>query len=429
MLLPITKNRKLFKSDHIKSKPINRRLFLSKISKISAGFALAAATSGLEFSDARAWPFTSSSLDQLIKKAPTAKYWISSDLPGVNCMACHKPEDKMEKNATQYEHDEKIIKCRLCAQECIIYPGKRGRCRARINIDGELKTLVYGRPVSIHIDPVEKKPFYHFMPGSPALSLSTAGCPLHCKFCQNWELSQANPEDLFVKFVRPQKIVNQSILRNVPIIAFTYNEPTVFTEYLLDIAKFAKEKKIRNVLISCGFMNEEPLCDMCNVLSAIKVDLKGYDKNFYKKVCGAKLDPVLNTIKYIAKTGVHLEIVNLVVPTLNDSEKMLNDLIDWILDEVGSDVPVHFTRFHPDYKMPNLPPTPVATLEKAYDMAMTKGIHYPYVGNVPGHPGNNTYCPNCHKPVIKRTGFFITELNMKDGRCKFCAHPIKGVWI
>jgi len=181
-------------------------------------------------------------------------------------------------------------------------------------------------------------------------------------------------------------------------------------------------------MISCGFMNEAPLKEMCATLDAIKIDLKGFSEEFYRNACGAKLQPVLRSIKQVAKSGVHLEIVNLVVPTLNDSDKMLQDLIHWVIEEIGPDVPLHFSRFHPDYQMQNLPPTPLTTLERAYNMALRQGMHYPYIGNVPDHPGNNTYCPHCKKAVIKRIGFFVSEINMEKGRCKACQTKIAGVW-
>ncbi|MEJ5351677.1 MAG: AmmeMemoRadiSam system radical SAM enzyme [Melioribacteraceae bacterium] len=370
--------------------------------------------------------FQSDYKKELYKYSPIARYWISTESKNVNCQLCHSPSEISGIN--QFEHKETIIKCLLCAQGCIIKEGERGKCRARINIDGKLKSLVYGRPVSIHVDPIEKKPFYHFLPGSQAFSLATAGCPLSCQFCQNWEISQAKPEDFQVEYIPPQKIVDAAFYQNVPVIAFTYNEPTVFTEYLLDIAKLAKRKNIRSVLISCGFMNEEPLKEMCEFLDAIKIDLKGFSEDFYRKVSAAELKPVLKSIKQISKTKTHLEIVNLVVPTLNDSDKMLNDLSSWIVNEVGPDVPVHFTRFHPDYKLLNLPPTPISTLEKARDIAMSKGIHYVFIGNVPGHPGNSTYCPNCKKIVIKRNGMFTTEIHLKNGKCEYCGQTIAGVW-
>jgi pyruvate formate lyase activating enzyme len=297
-----------------------------------------------------------------------------------------------------------------------------------MNVNGALRSLVYGRVVSVHADPIEKKPFYHFLPGTTAFSFATAGCPLHCQFCQNWEISQAWPEDFKVPFTPPESIVRSASDRQSPIIAFTYNEPTVFTEYMLDVAHLARKEHIRSVLVSCGFMNEVPLADMCRAFSAIKIDLKGYDETFYQKVCGAELKPILRSIKQTASNGVHLEIVNLVVPTLNDSDRMLSNLAEWVHGEVGPDVPIHFTRFHPDYKLLNLPPTPVAILERARSIAMDKGIHYAYVGNVPDHPGNHTYCPGCKKVVIRRQGFFIAEMNLKDGRCAFCRRKIAGIW-
>jgi len=367
-----------------------------------------------------------SDLPQGEREMPPARYWVSSNAQGVDCLACHLPQEKVQ--GTFYQHEKGHVRCLLCAQKCLLAPGDRGRCRARINNHGVLKSLVYGHPVSMHVDPIEKKPLYHFLPGSAAFSLATAGCPLSCQFCQNWEISQAKPEDFTVPFVAPEEIVAASKQRQASVIAFTYNEPTVFAEYLLDIAAAAKPKGIRSVLISCGFMNPEPLNDMCQALDAIKIDLKGFDRAFYRNVCKAELDPVLKSIRTVAKRGVHLEIVNLVVPTLNDSDNMLKGLIRWMLDEVGPDVPIHFTRFHPDYKMLNLPPTPVGTLEKAYDLAKAAGIRYPFVGNVPGHPGNHTYCPACGKAVIRRTGFFMTEIQIEKGLCRYCRTPIAGIW-
>ena len=203
---------------------------------------------------AKTFSFLDSLIDEgLLQNAPTARYWISTSTKNVNCLNCHS-RDEVEINKP-YKHNEDIIKCLLCAQGCIIKNGEKGKCRARVNINGKLKSLVYGHPVAIHIDPIEKKPFYHFLPGAEAYSLATAGCPLSCKFCQNWEISQAKPEDFSTNFIPPETIAQTSYKKNVPVIAFTYNEPTVFTEYLIDIAKYAKEKRIRSVLISCGFMN------------------------------------------------------------------------------------------------------------------------------------------------------------------------------
>jgi pyruvate formate lyase activating enzyme len=320
------------------------------------------------------------------------------------------------------------IECGICPRHCRVTDLERGYCGVRENRDDVYYTLVYGLPCSLNIDPIEKKPLFHFLPGTTALSLATAGCNVNCKFCQNWEISQASPEDFDTDFIAPQKIVSAASSRQSPVIAFTYNEPTVFTEYLLDIASLARQQEMRSVLISCGFMNTQPLTDMCRILDAIKIDLKGYSPDFYRNVCDAELGPVLNSIRQIAGSGIHLEIVNLVVPTLNDSEKMMRGLVEWILGEIGPDVPIHFTRFHPDYRLINLPPTPVAILERFRDHAMDKGIHYAYIGNVPNHPGNHTYCPKCGKAIIKRTSFFVLEMNVENGKCKFCGARIAGVW-
>jgi pyruvate formate lyase activating enzyme len=363
-------------------------------------------------------------VDELLRTAPPARFWLSAD-KAPSCQACHPATD--DYTQPSYDHGERVVKCFLCAQGCLIGEGEKGHCRARMNIEGELRSLVYGRPISVHIDPIEKKPFFHFLPGRRALSMATAGCPLSCKFCQNWELSQANPEDYQVEFAPPNVICEAAGKHETPIIAFTYNEPTVFTEYLTDIARQARAKDVRSVLVSCGFMTERPLTEMCETLDAIKIDLKGFSNDFYRDVCGAELEPVLRSIRQVAKSRAHLEIVNLVVPTLNDSDKMLADLVDWVLGEVGPDVPVHFTRFHPDYQLRNLPPTPLETLERARNVALNKGLHYPFVGNVPGHPGNSTYCPKCGEVVIKRYGFFIQENHVKDGRCS-CGTDIAGVW-
>jgi len=362
----------------------------------------------------------------LIRTAPKGRYWISTATQNIDCLQCHQPSEKLSNK--EFHGRPAIVRCLLCARKCIIQPGDRGLCRARMNVNGELRSLVYGRPVAAHVDPIEKKPFYHFLPGSDAFSFATSGCPLRCKFCQNWEISQARPEDFDNSFVPPQEIVGTTVKRQSPIIAFTYNEPTVFMEYMADTAVLARKRQLRCVLVSCGFMNPEPLEEMCGFLDAIKIDLKGYSEDFYRNVCSAELRPVLNNIRKVAKNKVHLEIVNLVVPTLNDSDKMMDGLTDWIMGEIGPDVPIHFTRFHPDYKLLNLPQTPVATLERARNLAMGKGIRYAYVGNVPGHPGNHTYCPKCGKIVIKRSSFFVTELNMEHGNCRFCGCPIAGVW-
>ncbi len=347
--------------------------------------------------------FAGDRTEELIRAAPLARFWSAAA--------------------------KGRVQCHLCARGCLLAEGERGQCRSRMNTGGEMKSLVYGRPVSVHVDPIEKKPFYHFMPGSQAYSIGTTGCPLRCKFCQNWQTSQASPEDYRVRFTPPGDIVQAVRSRKAPVIAYTYNEPLVFTEYLLDVASSARMRGIRSVMVTCGYMAEAPLAEMCKALDAVKVDLKGYSESFYRDACGAELKPVLRTIKQIAKSRVHLEIVNLVVPTLNDTDPMIADLCDWVMGELGPDVPLHFSRFRPDYQMPHLPPTPTATLERARSIAMARGIRYVYVGNVPGHPGNNTHCPSCKKEVIRRTQFFVEEMNVKGGKCGFCGKRIAGVFV
>ncbi len=364
-----------------------------------------------------------------MNQSPLARFFLSSQ-GETRCLSCHQQSDKIDVTQTQFKHDAAYVQCNLCVHHCIIAPGQRGQCNARWNDNGQLKSLVYGRPVSLHVDPIEKKPLYHFYPGSSAFSLGTTGCPLSCKFCQNWQISQASPEDYVTKdIISPNQIVSLAEQRTAQSIAFTYNEPTVFFEYAIDIAKEAKKKHIPTVMISCGFMDPEPLKEMCEWFSAIKIDLKGFDQAFYQEICGASLEPVLKNIHYIHQTSVHLELVNLLVPTLNDSKNMITNMVKWVVAELGQDVPIHFTRFHPAYKMPNLAPTPKASLDMAYDIAKQHCIHYPYIGNFPGHAGNHTYCPSCGKMIILRTGFFITDMHILNGRCQYCQYPISGIWL
>lgn len=367
--------------------------------------------------------FAGDSLEKIVLSAPTARFWEKLT-PKSDCSFCHGGRlSNFSKG-----HKTNSVICFMCEHNCLIEDGKRGKCRTRLNVKGELKSLVYGRVMTYHIDPIEKKPFYHFLPGSLAFSLATSGCPLSCKFCQNWEISQASPEDYSTEFIVPAAIARKTKSENVPVIAYTYNEPTVFSEYLLDIAKEGRKIGLKSVLISCGFMGEKVLQEMVETLDAIKIDLKGFSEDFYKNITKSRLQPVLRNIKTIAKSKVHLEIVNLVVPTLNDKDEDLKNLAKFVYEETGAETPLHFTKFHPDYQLLNLPPTPIATLERARNFAMDIGLKYVYVGNVPSHPGNNTYCPKCKKIVIERQGFFIKTINLKSGRCSFCGEEIKGVF-
>ena len=320
------------------------------------------------------------------------------------------------------------VQCQLCPNRCVIKEGQRGTCEVRENRGGKLYTLVYGNPVAVHIDPIEKKPFYHFLPASDSFSLATAGCNLDCAYCQNWTISQVRPEEVESYDLPPEEAVALALEKGCKSIAYTYTEPTVFYEYMLETSKLARAKGIKNVVVTNGFINPEPLRELCKYVDAIRVDLKGFTEDFYHQVCQGELAPVLQTLKIIQEEGVHLEIINLVVPTLNDDEEEIRQMCQWILENLGPDVPVHFTRFQPMYRLQNLPPTPVETLERAREIALEVGLHYVYIGNVPGHPAENTYCPKCGKLLIKRMGFYVEENHIVDGKCEYCGNPIPGVW-
>jgi pyruvate formate lyase activating enzyme len=320
------------------------------------------------------------------------------------------------------------IQCDLCPHRCRVAKGKRGICRVRENRDGKYYSLVYGNPCAVHLDPIEKKPFSHVLPGTTSFSLATAGCNFQCKFCQNWEISQAFPEDIFSFEVSPELMVNRAKEIGARSIAYTYVEPTIFYEYMSDIGILAKKAGLLNVTHSNGFINPGPLKNLCKVLDAANIDLKGFTENFYRELCSGELNPVLETLKTIKKEKVHLEITNLIIPTKNDEISALKEMCLWIRKELGPDTPLHFSRFYPLYKLKTLPPTPVSTLEKAREAAASAGLEYVYVGNIPGHAAENTFCPKCKKMVIQRTGYMVGEINLKDGKCKYCGKPIPGIW-
>lgn len=362
--------------------------------------------------------------------AHEALYYTSVGAAGaLDCASCHGTSDPSRVLYCHVSHQGEYVKCNLCPRGCVISEGHRGECGVRENRGGKLYTMVYGNPCALNNDPIEKKPFYHFLPGTLAFSIATAGCNLHCLYCQNWDISQKRPEETVNYDAPPEAVVSAALSRQSTSVAYTYSEPTIFYEYMLDTAHLARINGLRNVVISAGYINPDPLRQLCRVVDAIKIDLKGFNREFYRRVCSAERDPVLESIKTIHQEGVHLEIVNLVVPTLNDDLDELRELARWVRDNVGPDVPLHFTRFHPMYKLTNLPPTPVETLERAYDIAKEEGLHYVYVGNVPGHPGNNTLCPQCGRLLIARTGFSVMEYYLRDGKCPTCGTAIPGVWV
>ncbi len=320
------------------------------------------------------------------------------------------------------------VKCVLCPRGCIVTKGKRGFCRVRENRNGDYYTLAHSNPCAVHIDPIEKKPLFHFLPGTTALSVATAGCNFTCRNCQNWDISQAKPDDTINFEIIPKKLVNLATTYNTPTIAYTYTEPTVFFEYMLDTAKIARQKGVLNIYHSNGYINQQPLLDLISYLDGANVDLKGYDDDFYQNITGGTLYPVLETLKTLKKKGVWLEVTNLVIPTKNDSTAKIRELCQWMKQELTADTPIHFSRFYPQYKLQNLPPTPIETLKKAADIARATGLNYVYIGNVPGIPEENTYCPTCNKIIIGRKGYTIIDLNLIKGKCKFCNTEIAGRW-
>jgi len=296
-----------------------------------------------------------------------------------------------------------------------------------MNKDGVLYSLVYGKPCAVHVDPIEKKPFNHFLPGTTAFSIATAGCVLSCKSCQNWQISQAKPEDTDTVDLPPDSVVRQAILYGCKSVTYTYTEPTVFYEYMYDTAIIAKKYGVKNTMHSCGYINEKPLRKLSKYMDAADIDLKGFTEDFYSKVCSGSLKPVLKSLVVLREEGVWLEITNLVITTLNDDMKTVREMCKWILKNLGPDVPIHFSRFVPHYKLTNLPPTPLETLVEARKTAMDVGLKFAYVGNI-RHEGENTFCPKCKKLLIERVGFFVKQNNVANGKCKFCNTSIPGVW-
>ena len=320
------------------------------------------------------------------------------------------------------------IQCRLCPRECIVTPGGRGFCGVRENREGKYYSLVYGNPCAMHVDPVEKKPFYHLLPGSTSFSIATAGCNLRCKFCQNWEISQAAPDDTINYDLPPDGVLDMAKKAGSRSIAYTYVEPTIFYEYMLDTAKLARKEGILNVYHSNGFINPGPLKELCKFLDGANIDLKGFTEDYYGGMSQGRLAPVLGTLKTLKAAGVHVEITHLVIPTQNDDAETVRKMCAWIKAELGPETPLHFSRFYPLYKLRNLPPTPVPTLERNRKIAVEAGLEYAYIGNVPGHEGERTYCPGCGKLLIFRQAYSLGEINLNKGKCKFCGKPISGIW-
>ena len=321
-----------------------------------------------------------------------------------------------------------LVQCGLCPNNCMIPETVKGRCRARMNIGGELYSLVYGKPCAVHIDPIEKKPMFHFLPGSSSFSIATAGCCLSCKYCQNWQISQANPEETPHYDMPPEKVVALAQEKGCRSIAYTYTDPIIFYEYVYDTAVLARKAGLKNILVTCGYINDAPLKELTPLIDGANIDLKGFTEAYYRTVTGGSLAPVMHAIQYMAKHGVIVEVTNLVVPTLNDNLDEIRRMVRWLGEEVSPDVPLHFSRFYPNFKLEHLPATPYETLQAAWAAAREAGLHFVYMGNVYQTEGQETYCPACGALVIKRSGYRILTSNMKGNACAACGAAIYGVF-
>lgn len=331
-----------------------------------------------------------------------------------------------EKEAEYYKKTNSTAVCLLCPKQCIISEGKTGFCKVRKFKDGKLILLNYPYPCSIAIDPIEKKPFYHFKPKSRVFSIATAGCNMACKHCQNDSISQSRPTDFERKSYTPEEIVKEVQQSGCDIIAYTYTEPTIFFEYMKDIAKLARKRGIQNVIVSNGFINQEPLKELLPLIDGANIDLKSMDDTFYQKICAARLNPVLETIKTLILNGVWVEITNLIIPSLNDSPDKIKKLIDWVAEQ-GIDIPLHISRFYPAYKLMNLPPTPIETLMNAYELAKKK-LNFVYLGNTSEPNVQNTICPSCNQTLIERSNFGVVKNTIEQGKCPNCKKEIAGRW-
>ncbi|MGD0899847.1 MAG: AmmeMemoRadiSam system radical SAM enzyme [Thermoguttaceae bacterium] len=344
------------------------------------------------------------------------------------------------------------VQCKLCPNECLLAPEDRSRCRDRVNKEGTLYTLAYGNPTMPQADPVEKKPLYHFLPGSYSWSFATAGCGFRCLNCQNWSLSQRRPEELkdprgdpvepdarHLQFLTADDLNRMSIFPGAMVamaeyfdcrsIAYTYSEPTVWFEYMLETAKAARAKKLRNIWVTCGYIQQEPLAELCQYLDAAHVDLKGFSDETYGKLNSGKLAPILATLKRLRREGVWFEVINLVVPTYTDDLATIRQMCRWLVDNLGPDCPLHFSRFHPEHKLTQLQPTPKGVLSDARAVAREEGLRYVYVGNCCDvADAGTTFCPGCGRVVIERTGFSVTAMHLAAGKCDSCRTPIAGVW-
>ncbi len=340
----------------------------------------------------------------------------------------------MSISATDELHEARFWKtegdrtaCYLCPHHCKIAENKVGVCGVRQNVGGTLFSLIYGKASAVHVDPMEKKPLFHFKPGQPILSLGSVGCNLRCQHCQNFDISQAKVDDFNLSRLSPEEVSHLTLANSCQAVAFTYNEPTIWHEFTFDACKVAKEHDIATVYVTNGFMEEGPLREIAPFLDAMNIDVKGFKEEFYHEVCKARLEPVLKASALAYRLGVHVELTYLIIPKKNDSEGEMRDFCKWVSSDLSSKVPVHFTRFHPDYMMNDVPATPLTTMKLAHRIALEEGLMFPYLGNIGGDDGENTYCPKCQTLVIRRNGFAVEILALKDGKCAKCGQELNIV--
>lgn len=364
--------------------------------------------------------------------AITARWLSPNETIQEMALSAHKADAGMEAGPRPAKYWQELtnnrVRCELCPHYCVIPDGSRGRCRVRENRRGELYTLVYGRPVTVGSGPIEKAPFHHFFPGHWRQTVATVGCNFRCQNCQNWHISQSTVEEVRSLVRTPRQIIEGVRRAGYNSVSFTYTEPTVFYEYVYDIAKLAQQEGIKTTLVTNGFINPEPLRALLRHMDAVRVDLKAFDDAFYRENSGGSLQPVLQTLKIIQEEGVWLEIINLIIPTLNDDPARIKTMCLWIMENLGPDVPLHFNRFMPAYRLTHLPATPVRTLEAAHRIARDAGLNFVTIGNVPGHRYNSTFCPGCGEKIIHRAGLTMLSNQIRNGQCRFCNRPIPGVW-
>ncbi|MBL8397626.1 MAG: AmmeMemoRadiSam system radical SAM enzyme [Candidatus Accumulibacter sp.] len=349
---------------------------------------------------------------------------------GMNTDADHLPKIPESQHPAKWWHriDDGRVQCDLCPRDCKLHSGQRGACFVRQNIDDQMVLTTYGRSSGFCIDPIEKKPLHHFYPGSAILSFGTAGCNLACKFCQNWDISKAKDMDRLLDAASPDGIAAAAVAYSAQSVAFTYNDPVIFAEYAIDTAIACRERGIKTVAVTAGYIHPDPAREFFTVMNGANVDLKAFTDDFYFKLCGGHLRPVLDLLVYIRhQTSCWLEITTLLIPGCNDSPSEIKALVDWIVDELGPQVPLHFTAFHPDWKMPDRPPTPPSTLTRARRIAIDAGLRYVYTGNVRDTEGGTTFCPGCEAALIERDWYAIRHYDLlPDARCPHCGTQIAG---